>query len=205
MNAKGSVFKYPDNVDTDVIIPARHLNTQDPKELASHCMEDIDKDFVRNVRDGDVMVGGWNFGCGSSREHAPVAIKAAGISVVIGSCTTGRLEDMEAAYNILKGRHIAKGVRGIIIPATMAVYKECILRGWTTAFIDAGCIVSTPTCGPCLGGYMGILAEGERCVSTTNRNFVGRMGHVKSEVYLASPATAAASALTGYITDPRTV
>ena len=124
---------------------------------------------------------------------------------VIGSCTNGRLEDMEAAYNILKGKHIAKGVRGIIIPATMAVYKECILRGWTTAFIDAGCIVSTPTCGPCLGGYMGILAEGERCVSTTNRNFVGRMGHVKSEVYLASPATAAASALTGYITDPRTV
>ena len=125
--------------------------------------------------------------------------------VVIGSCTNGRLEDMEAAYNILKGKHIAKGVRGIIIPATMAVYKECILRGWTTAFIDAGCIVSTPTCGPCLGGYMGILAAGERCVSTTNRNFVGRMGHVKSEVYLASPATAAASALTGYITDPRTV
>ena len=125
--------------------------------------------------------------------------------VVIGSCTNGRLEDMEAAYNILKGKHIAKGVRGIIIPATMAVYKECILRGWTTAFIDAGCIVSTPTCGPCLGGYMGILAEGERCVSTTNRNFVGRMGHVKSEVYLASPATAAASALTGCITDPRTV
>ena len=125
--------------------------------------------------------------------------------VVIGSCTNGRLEDMEAAYNILKGKHIAKGVRGIIIPATMAVYKECILRGWTTAFIDAGCIVSTPTCGPCLGGYMGILAAGERCVSTTNRNFVGRMGHVDSEVYLASPATAAASALTGYITDPRTV
>ena len=92
-------------------------------------------------------------------------------------------------------------MRGIIIPATMDVYKECILRGWTTAFIDAGCIVSTPTCGPCLGGYMGILAEGERCVSTTNRNFVGRMGHVKSEVYLASPATAAASALTGYITE----
>ena len=125
--------------------------------------------------------------------------------VFIGSCTNGRLEDMEAAYNILKGKHIAKGVRGIIIPATMAVYKECILRGWTTAFIDAGCIVSTPTCGPCLGGYMGILAAGERCVSTTNRNFVGRMGHVDSEVYLASPATAAASALTGYITDPRTV
>ena len=125
--------------------------------------------------------------------------------VVIGSCTNGRIEDMEAAYEILKGKHIAKGVRGIIIPATMAVYKECILRGYTTAFIDAGCVVSTPTCGPCLGGYMGILAAGERCVSTTNRNFVGRMGHVDSEIYLASPATAAASALTGYITDPREV
>ena len=125
--------------------------------------------------------------------------------IVIGSCTNGRIEDMEAAYEILKGRHIAKGVRGIIIPATMAVYKECILRGYTEAFIDAGCIVSTPTCGPCLGGYMGILAAGERCVSTTNRNFVGRMVHVDSEIYLASPATAAASALTGCITDPREV
>ena len=125
--------------------------------------------------------------------------------IVIGSCTNGRIEDMQAAYEILKGKQIAKGVRGIIIPATMYVYKECILRGYTEAFIDAGCIVSTPTCGPCLGGYMGILAAGERCVSTTNRNFVGRMGHVDSEVYLASPATAAASALTGYITDPREV
>ncbi len=125
--------------------------------------------------------------------------------VVIGSCTNGRLEDMEAAYNILKGKTIAPGVRVIIIPATMNIYKECILRGWTTAFIDAGCVVSTPTCGPCLGGYMGILAENERCISTTNRNFVGRMGHVTSEVYLASPAVAAASALTGYITDPATL
>ncbi len=93
-------------------------------------------------------------------------------------------------------------MRGIIIPGTMAIYRECVVRGWTTAFIDAGCIVSTPTCGPCLGGYMGILADGERCVSTTNRNFVGRMGAKTSEVYLASPATAAASALTGRITDP---
>ena len=125
--------------------------------------------------------------------------------VVIGSCTNGRMEDMEAAYEILKGRTIAPGVRGIIIPGTMAVYKECIRRGYTEAFIDAGCIVSTPTCGPCLGGYMGILAAGERCVSTTNRNFVGRMGHVDSEVYLASPATAAASAVAGVITDPRTI
>ena len=123
--------------------------------------------------------------------------------VVIGSCTNGRMEDMEAAYRILNGKTVAKGVRCIIIPATMAIYRECIQRGYTTAFIDAGAVVSTPTCGPCLGGYMGILAEGERCIATTNRNFVGRMGHVKSEVYLASPATAAASALTGYITEPK--
>ena len=139
-------------------------------------------------------------------ENTHPAKEGSGIAidqVVIGSCTNGRIEDMEAAYHILKGRHIAKGVRGIIIPATMAVYKECLLRGYTEAFIDAGCIVSTPTCGPCLGGYMGILADHERCVSTTNRNFVGRMGHVTSEIYLASPATAAASALTGRITDPR--
>ena len=123
--------------------------------------------------------------------------------VVIGSCTNGRMEDMETAYNILKGKQVAPGVRCIIIPATMAIYRECIVRGYTTAFVDAGAVVSTPTCGPCLGGYMGILAEGERCVATTNRNFVGRMGHVKSEIYLASPATAAASALTGYITCPK--
>lgn len=123
--------------------------------------------------------------------------------VVIGSCTNGRMEDMEAAYRILCGKKVADGVRCIIIPATMKIYRECIERGYTTAFIDAGAVVSTPTCGPCLGGYMGILAEGERCIATTNRNFVGRMGHVKSEVYLASPATAAASAVTGYITAPK--
>ena len=123
--------------------------------------------------------------------------------VVIGSCTNGRMEDMETAYRILKDHTVAPGVRCIIIPATMAIYRECIVRGYTTAFVDAGAVVSTPTCGPCLGGYMGILAEGERCVATTNRNFVGRMGHVKSEIYLASPATAAASALTGFITAPK--
>ena len=137
----------------------------------------------------------------TAKESEGVAID----QVVIGSCTNGRLEDMQAAYEILKGKTIAPGVRGIIIPGTMAVYKACLQNGWLEAFIDAGCIVSTPTCGPCLGGYMGILTEGERCISTTNRNFVGRMGHVKSEVYLASPATAAASALTGHITDPREV
>ena len=122
---------------------------------------------------------------------------------VIGSCTNGRMEDMETAYRILKGHHVADGVRCIIIPATMQIYRECVERGYVTAFIDAGAVVSTPTCGPCLGGYMGILAAGERCVATTNRNFVGRMGHVDSEVYLASPATAAASALTGFITEPK--
>lgn len=120
--------------------------------------------------------------------------------VVIGSCTNGRMEDMEAAYKVLKGKKIADGVRCIVIPATMEIYRECIEKGYVTAFIDAGAVVSTPTCGPCLGGYMGILAAGERCVATTNRNFVGRMGHTESEVYLASPYTAAASAIKGFIT-----
>ncbi len=123
--------------------------------------------------------------------------------VVIGSCTNGRISDMQAAYEILKGKHIAKGVRCIIIPATQSVYKECIKRGYLEAFIDAGCVVSTPTCGPCLGGYMGILAHDEVAVATTNRNFVGRMGHQTSKIYLASPETAAATALFGVITDPR--
>lgn len=123
--------------------------------------------------------------------------------VVIGSCTNGRMEDMESAWKILKGKTIAPGIRCIIIPATMQIYKECITRGYVTDFIDAGAVFSTPTCGPCLGGYMGILAAGERCISTTNRNFVGRMGHVESEVYLASPATAASSALTGYICEAK--
>ncbi|MGN0493566.1 MAG: 3-isopropylmalate dehydratase large subunit [Acutalibacteraceae bacterium] len=123
--------------------------------------------------------------------------------VVIGSCTNGRMEDMETAFSVLNGNKVADGVRCIIIPATMQIYRECVERGYITAFIDAGAVVSTPTCGPCLGGYMGILAAGERCIATTNRNFVGRMGHVDSEVYLASPATAAASALTSFITAPK--
>lgn len=125
--------------------------------------------------------------------------------VVIGSCTNGNIEDMAAAAEILKGRHIKKGLRGIVIPATQKIYMECFERGYTRIFIDAGCIVSTPTCGPCLGGHMGILAAGERAVSTTNRNFVGRMGHVESEVYLSSPAVAAASAITGHISHPQEV
>lgn len=122
--------------------------------------------------------------------------------VVIGSCTNGRLSDMQIAAEIFHGKHIHNDVRAIIIPATQKIYKECIKLGYLDIFIDAGCVVSTPTCGPCLGGHMGILAEGERCVATTNRNFVGRMGHTKSEVYLASPAVAAASALAGKIAAP---
>lgn len=125
--------------------------------------------------------------------------------VVIGSCTNGRFDDLKIAAEILAGKKVKKGLRVIVIPATQQIYLDAMEAGYIRTFIEAGAIVSTPTCGPCLGGYMGILAEGERCVSTTNRNFVGRMGHVNSEIYLASPAVAAASALTGKISDPREV
>ena len=137
----------------------------------------------------------------SAREGHDIAID----QIVIGSCTNGQLPDMAAAAEVLRGRHLAPGVRGIVIPATQTVYRECMKRGYTDIFLDAGCIVSTPTCGPCLGGHMGCLAAGERCVSTTNRNFVGRMGHVDSEVYLASPAVAAASGVAGHICHPEEV
>ncbi|MDR5586205.1 MULTISPECIES: 3-isopropylmalate dehydratase large subunit [Clostridium] len=125
--------------------------------------------------------------------------------VVIGSCTNGRISDLRIAREILKWKKIKKGVRCIVIPGTQKIYLQALEEGIIKDLIEAGAVVSTPTCGPCLGGHMGILAKGERCVSTTNRNFVGRMGHVESEVYLASPAVAAASALTGKITDPELV
>jgi len=125
--------------------------------------------------------------------------------VVIGSCTNGRLEDLEIAASILKGRRVHKGCRVLVIPATQKIYLEALEKGLIKIFIDAGCAVSTPTCGPCLGGHMGILAKGERAVATTNRNFVGRMGHTESEVYLASPAVAAASAIAGKIASPEEV
>lgn len=121
--------------------------------------------------------------------------------VVIGSCTNGRISDLRAAADIIRGKKIARNLRCIIIPGTQKIYLKALEEGLIKDFIEAGAVVSTPTCGPCLGGYMGILAAGERCISTTNRNFVGRMGHVDSEVYLASPAVAAASALSGYISD----
>ena len=132
------------------------------------------------------------------KESGDVAID----QVVIGSCTNGRIEDMRVAAKILEGRKVKKGIRCIVIPATQDIYLQAIEEGLTQIFVKAGAIVSTPTCGPCLGGYMGILAAGELAVSTTNRNFVGRMGHVDSEVYLASPAVAAASAVTGKISEP---
>lgn len=125
--------------------------------------------------------------------------------VVIGSCTNGRLSDMEIAYRILKGKKVHPDVRLIIFPATQEIYLECVRRGYIEEFIKAGAAVSTPTCGPCLGGHMGVLAKGERALATTNRNFVGRMGHPESEVYLASPAVAAASAIAGYIVSPEEV
>ena len=125
--------------------------------------------------------------------------------VVIGSCTNGRIDDLRISAKILEGKKVAKGMRLIVIPATQAIYLQAMEEGLLKIFIEAGGIVSTPTCGPCLGGYMGVLAQGERCVSTTNRNFVGRMGHVESEIYLASPAVAAASAITGKISGPMEV
>ena len=122
--------------------------------------------------------------------------------VVIGSCTNGRIEDLRVAASILKGKKVNSNVRTIIIPATPQVYADALKEGLMKIFIEAGAIISEPTCGPCLGGHMGVLANGEKCVSTTNRNFVGRMGNTKSELFLASPAVAAASAIKGYIADP---
>ncbi len=125
--------------------------------------------------------------------------------VVIGSCTNGRMEDMRKAAAILKGQIVHEDVRVMVVPATQKIYKECMKEGLMDIFIDAGCAVNTPSCGPCMGGHMGVLAAGERCVSTTNRNFVGRMGHVESLIYLASPEVAAASAIAGYIANPEKV
>jgi len=125
--------------------------------------------------------------------------------VVIGSCTNGRIEDIRVAAEILRGKKVAKGVRVLVFPGTQKIYLQAIEEGLVQDIVKAGAAFSTPTCGPCLGGHMGILAKGEKAVSTTNRNFVGRMGHVESEVYLASPAVAAASALTGYISNPENV
>ena len=196
-------------------------------ELAKHAGMAVMELLKRNIRPRDIMTKealmnaltvDMALGCSTNTMlHLPAIAHECGIDINLDIANeisaktpnlchlapAGRtyMEDLDAAYHILKGNHVANGVRCIIIPATMQIMRECVERGFVTAFIDAGAVVSTPTCGPCLGGYMGILAAGERCLATTNRNFVGRMGHVKSEVYLASPQTAAASALTGFITE----
>ena len=193
--AKNGIFPV-DNVTMEYL---KNRSEREPKFFEA----DADAEYEKTI-DIDLTEIVPVVACPHLPENVRPASELHGIKidqVVIGSCTNGRMEDMEAAYNILKGKQVAKGIRCIIIPGTMQILRECVQRGYYTAFIDAGAVVSTPTCGPCLGGYMGILASGEKCIATTNRNFVGRMGHVNSEVYLASPHTAAASALTGYITE----
>lgn len=159
----------------------------------------------RDVFEIDVAKIGFSVACPSLPSNVKDAGELGKIDidqVVIGSCTNGRLEDLEMAASILKGKKVAKYTRCIIIPATPAIYGEAMRRGYFQTFLDAGCIISPPTCGPCLGGHMGILAKGERAVATTNRNFIGRMGHPESEVYLAGPAVAAATAIKGKIARP---
>lgn len=161
---------------------------------------EFEKVFDFNAEDIDLMVAAPHLPSNvkKARELKDIEID----QVVIGSCTNGRLEDLKTANDILAGKKVNKNIRVIIIPATQKIYLDALREGYVENFIKAGCVVSTPTCGPCLGGHMGILAEGEKALSTTNRNFVGRMGHPKSEVYLAGPAVAAASALTGRISIP---
>ena len=185
------------------------INSQDTKPVREWKKYESDEDAIyQSVHEYD----GADIDLQVAFPHLPENSKPVGEAkgikldqVVVGSCTNGRYADLEIVAELLKGNHIAKGLRMIIIPATQKIYKKAMKNGLLETFIDAGAVVSTPTCGPCLGGHMGILAEGEKCLATTNRNFVGRMGHPKSEVYLASPAVAAASALTGTITDPALV
>jgi 3-isopropylmalate/(R)-2-methylmalate dehydratase large subunit len=162
----------------------------------------------QKIHEIDVGTIGLKVACPSLPSNVKDAAELKGIDidqVVIGSCTNGRIEDFEMAAGILKGKKVASSTRTIIIPATPKIYKEALMRGYFEIFLDAGCIISPPTCGPCLGGHMGILAKGERAVATTNRNFIGRMGHPESEVYLAGPAVAAATAIKGSIAHPEEV
>ena len=169
------------------------------------CEADPDAEYTRTV-EIDLSVLQPTVALPHLPENTKTAREAKGLPIdqsVIGSCTNGRISDMRLAAQILKGKRVADGVRCIVIPATQEVYLQCLREGLAEIFVEAGAVFSVPTCGPCMGGHMGILADGERAVSTTNRNFVGRMGHTGSEVVLASVAVAAASALTGVITDPQ--
>ncbi len=172
------------------------------KELSADKDAEYSKKIEINLNDIELQVA-FPYLPSNSKDISEVEDKRIKVDqVVIGSCTNGRIEDLRAAASILKGNKIDKNVRCIIIPGSQEIYKQAIKEGLFDVFVDANCAVSTPTCGPCLGGHMGVLADGEVAISTTNRNFVGRMGHTKSKVYLSSPVVAAASGITGYISSP---
>lgn len=197
--AKNGVFPVDEKTRLYMKNRVRHA----PREFAADDDASYERTIRIDLRDIPPTVAAPHL-----PENTKSVTELAGIPIqqsVIGSCTNGRIEDMRMAASIMRGRHVADGVRAIVIPATQEVYLQCIREGLTEVFIEAGAAVSTPTCGPCLGGHMGVLAAGERAIATTNRNFVGRMGHTDSEVYLASPAVAAASAVAGVITDPSTL
>lgn len=194
--AKNGIFPVDDKTLEYV---AAH---SDKRPLVFTADDDAEYDEVYDIDLGEIPL---TVACPSLPENTKDACELKDVKIdqcVIGSCTNGRISDLEAAAAVLNGRKVKKGVRTIIFPATQAIYLEAMKRGYLQTFVEAGCVVSAPTCGPCLGGHMGILAAGEVAISTTNRNFVGRMGHVDSKVYLANPAVAAASAIAGYITCP---
>lgn len=194
--AKNGIF----DVDELTLEYIKDHSKREPKIYKAD--EDAQYDEVININLSEIP---YTVSCPHSPDNTANAKELNHIEidqVVIGSCTNGRLSDMKAAAEILKGKKVAKGIRVIIFPATQKIYLDSLKAGYIETFIEAGCVVSTPTCGPCLGGHMGILARGERAVATTNRNFIGRMGHTTSEIYLASPAVAAASALSGRISIP---
>jgi 3-isopropylmalate/(R)-2-methylmalate dehydratase large subunit len=195
--AKNGIFPV-DDITREYV---KGRTSREYKEYTADPDAEYDETYVIDLSEIEPTVA-----CPHLPENTKNAAEVSDVKIdqaVIGSCTNGRISDLAAAAAILKGRHVAKGVRCIVIPATQKIYTEAMKAGYIETFIEAGCAVSTPTCGPCLGGYMGILAEDEVAVATTNRNFVGRMGHITSKIYLASPAVAAASAVTGHITDPR--
>ncbi len=214
---KGRAWKYGDDVNTDVLFPGKYTYTiSDPAEMPPHALEDLDPRFAGEVQPGDIVVGGKNFGCGSSREQAvacphsvdrvaPVS-QVAGTRVhqaFLGTCTIARLEDLAAAAAVLQGRRTAAGTRMIIIPVSSQVYLDALKADYIQTFVAAGAVVESPGCGPCMGNHMGVPAVGEVVISSANRNFQGRMGTKDAEIYLASPAVVAASAIKGAIAHPK--